>query len=275
MSNQYFNFYYSPTRQGYDSSTWHTLFGNPVASGNKLLLSDAAMLHYGDIVRGDASFGLNIAAPAAGTVKKFGFYQPGKNAYAYFQINESFFTGECSNGTNTTSVAITWQSAWTTTNTDFRVQWEAGTVTFFVGGVQQAVIQDISVSGDPMSIYVANEAQDTITLNYIDVKSIQSFMMSEGNENAIFNEYLIYASSGVIVSESVSIYQSILVPGLGTPQSDVLALTESITIDVVTYHATVNDTLTTTESVSVTKIYNVSVTEAMTVTDVRTVGSPA
>jgi len=233
MSNQYFNFYYSPVRQGFDSSTWRSIFGLPVSSGGKLLLSGASMIHYGDILRGDALFNLNIAAPGPGLSKKFGFYQPNKNSYAYFYINGNTLVAACSTGVTTNTVEITWQSAWTNTDTSFRVQWEAGMVTFYIGGVQQAVIQDASVTGSPMSIYVSNESQDTLILNYIDVKTIQSYMISEGNEDAVFNEKYIYSASGINVTESVTMLLKILDVNSLTGVSDLLTISESTTVSVV------------------------------------------
>lgn len=254
MSNQYFNFYYSPTRQGFDSSSWRALIGAPISSGGRLLLTGASMIHYGDILRGDATFNVNIAAPGPGLSKKFGFYQPNKNAYAYFYINGASLTAETSDGVNTTSVSITWQSAWTNTNTDFRVKWEAGMATFYVGGIQQAITSNISVTGFPMSLYVANESQDTLILNYIDVQSIQSYMMSEANEDAVFAEKYVYIASGITITEAVTMFYTIQnINGL-TGVSDGLTLSESVTISI---------------------FYPISVSDSLTVTDVRTVGAPA
>lgn len=250
MSNQYFNFYYSPTRQGFDASIWHTLFGGPaVSSGGRLLITDSAFVHYGDILRGDAVFNMNVPAPAGGLSRKFGFYQPNKNAYAYFKISGAAFTAECSDGTNSTSSVIAWQTAWTNTNTEFRVKWEAGTATFFVGGVQQAVIQDISVSGDPMSLYVANETSDTIFLNYIDVKTIQSYILNEGNEDTVFGEKYVYVSDIITVADVPTMFMTILIAGEGVV-ADGVTLTESVTLLLQEFKS-LSDTLTISESVTV------------------------
>lgn len=284
MANQYFNFYYSPIRQGFDSSTWSTLFGNPVVSSNRLVLQDAAIIHWGDILRGDATFSVNIPAPAVGLSKKFGFFEPNKNAYAYFSIAGGVLYATCSDGSSTTSVAITWQASWTSADTEFRVKWEAGTVKFYIGtigtAIEQAVINDVSVSGDPMSIYVSDEGSDTVLLNYITVKGIQSFMMSEGNENTIWVQKLIYAADGVSISDVITI----LVPTLFAPANggityDSMGLVDLVTsIDLITTHIPPkNDNITITESVTVAQALSmgVNVNDSLTVTDVRTVGSPA
>lgn len=230
MSNQYFNLYYSPARQGFDSSTWRTLLGAPLVTSNRLVLNDAAIIHYGDILRGDAVFNINIPAPAVGADRKFGFYLPGKEAYAYFNISGVALTASCSNGTTTTNSSITWQSAWTDTNTEFRIKWEAGTATFFVGGIQQAIIQDISVSGDPMSLYVSNNSNDSLFLSYITAKTIQSYIMSEGNENSSF-ELLAYESEQINITEAVTmLIPTLFAPAAGGNLFDGITLSESVNV---------------------------------------------
>lgn len=254
MSNQYFNFYYSPQRQGFDSSSWRALFGLPIASNGELLMSNTAIVHYADLLRADAVFNFNTPAPSGGLSKKFGFLQPNKNCFAYFHISGNTLLATCSNGTTTTTEAITWETYWTNTDTEFRVQWEAGTATFYVGGIQKAVIQDITVPGDPMSIYIANEADDVLILNYIDVKTIQSYLMNEGQENAVFNEFYVYGSDQVAVTDVITMFLTILNVNI---------------LD------GVSDGLSTTENVNVSIFYPISVVDSLTLTDVDTVGDPA
>lgn len=249
MSNQYFSFYYSPIREGFDTSTWRTLFGLPIASGGKLLLNDTAIIHYGNIVRGDLTFSINVAAPGPGLSKKFGFFQPNKNSYAYFYINGNSFTAETSTGVTSTSTAITWQSAWTNTDTRFRVKWEAGQVSFYAGDVLQTTTCDSSITGLPMSIYIANESQDTLIFNYVDARSIQSYLMTEGQENAVFNEFYIYEASGITITESVTMLLKILNVNDLTGVSDSIILSESVTM-LVFENRSVFDAMTLTESVT-------------------------
>lgn len=76
------NFYYDPQRQGYNTNLWKTLSGSPAVSSNKLRISNAAIIHYADLLRG--FFNLVANVPATPT-----------NAY---------LTG----GTSATSVVATW-----------------------------------------------------------------------------------------------------------------------------------------------------------------------
>jgi len=206
MSNQYFNFYYDPIRQGYDTSTWKTLFGTPPQpSSNRLEVAPlSSFVHYGDILRGDAKFSLTISAPASGAAKKFGFVQLNRNAYIYFKILNDVLTAETSDGTTTNSTVIEWQTGWSSAKTDFGIKWEAGRATFSVGGIEQAVISDASISGDPLSLYVENTGGDVMPLNNIVVKGIQSFMFTSGNEDSTF-EPIVSESDSLIISESVTV----------------------------------------------------------------------
>lgn len=267
MSNQYFNFYYSPTRQGYDTSTWRTLLGAPAVTNNRLVLSNAAIIHYGDILRADAFFNFNTPAPAVGLSKRFGFYQPNLNAYAYFNISGAIFTAECSNGTTTTTSTITWQSDWTNTNTEFRVKWESGIATFFVDGIQQAQISDASVSGDPMSIYVTNESNDSLLLNYVDVKQIQSYLMNNESKSTASFELLIYESDQINLSESVTILiPTLMVPNADSNLFDGITVSESVTAERI-FDVTVNTGITLTENITMSGEESLSVFDSLEITE--------
>lgn len=250
MSNKYTNFYYDPQREGYDASVWRTINGEPTVGANQLRLSLASVIHYSDIWRGDITMNLNIPVPASGARKSFGLIQLNKNAYLYFDITNTTFSAKTSNGTTTNSVTITWQSDWSSTNTDFRIKWEAGTAKFFVGGVQQAAISDISIPGDPLSFYINNGNVDTITLKYIQAKSIQTFFLHEALENSS-TEPLIFENESLTITEAVTVAPATT---MATNVNDVLTITESQTIShALAMASSVNDALTITESITVSE----------------------
>lgn len=295
MSNQYINFFYDPTRQGFDTESWSLISGNtPVAASGIIAINASAIYHYGDILRGDITMLLYVpTAPTSGDSRVFGLYHYGKGSYLTFNISGTTFTASSSDGTNTNSVAITWQSSWTAAYTKFRIKWEAGLAHFFVGGVQQAVISDTSITGGPMSLYIANNNADNLNLQYIDAKGIQSYYMNTPLSGSITFGRAISKNDTLTISESITALMAIFVQNLitdtatvtesvslgsgvgfllGAPsKSEALTVTESVTLNFGAGFLggnSISDALTVTESVTTTvATLGVSVNEAITFTD--------
>ena len=186
MGNQFFNISYDPIRDGFSKETWSLVYGDVTVTGGQLEIDKALIVNYGDIIRGDAIFSINIATPVKGDNSDFGFIQLNKNCYLSFSIVDGSLFANSSNGVDTNSVAIDWYSDWSDTDTEFRIKWEAGMATFSIGGQFKAVINDSTISGSPMSLYVRSDSSDPFLLDYIIVKSIQSYVISEGNSNSTF-----------------------------------------------------------------------------------------
>ena len=244
--SKYTNFYYDPQREGFDTSYWRTINGEPTVGANQLRLSLASIVHYGDLWRGDVTLNLNVPVPASGARKSFGLKQLNKGAYLVFDITDTTFSAKSSDGTTSTSVTITWQSAWSSASTDFRIKWEAGLATFFVGGIWQAAISDVSISGDPMSIYLNNGNVDVITLKYIEAKGIQTFYLHEALENSV-TEPLIFENENITISEAVTVAHAL---ANAINLNETMAITESqIVAHALAMAASVNDTPTITEDI--------------------------
>lgn len=234
MSNEYFSLNYDPAKQGFDNSTWRKVFGDVAVVGGKLQFTQAFIIHYGDILRGDAIFNINIGAPLADGDTKFGFTQYSKNVYAYFKISGPVLTAETSDGVTSSSKIISWSSAWTDTNTEFRIKWETGAVHFHIAGVWKATIDyssvlDIPVSvvpNDPMSLSIYSDSTDLFLLNYITVVAIQSFLMSEGNADSIFEPF-IRESDRVTISEAVTMSPATI---MAVNKSDIMTVTDAPTV---------------------------------------------
>ena len=236
MANQYFNISYDPAKQGFSTDTWRKVYGDVAISSGQLELNKASIIHYGDILRGDAVFSINIGAPVAGDNSRFGFTQFSKGAYLIFQISDGVLTAECSNGTTSASSAIIpWNSSWTDTDTEFRIKWEAGMVTFSIGGQFKAVFNDtytlgvptILVPGSPMSLYVASDSPDLMLLDYIIVKGIQSYVVSTGNSDSSF-EVIVKESDKVRISDVIT---AINVSTAEVSKVDNLSMTEKVTVN--------------------------------------------
>lgn len=255
MANQYYNISYDPAKQGYSTDTWRTMYGDVSIVSGQLQLNKASILHYGDILRGDAYISINIGAPVAGDNSKFGLTQYSKGAYTYFQISDGVLTAEVSNGINSRSSAIIpWLASWTDTDTEFRIKWEAGMVSFFIDGQIKAIFDDSSsvdalatavIPGCPMSIYIASDSPDLMLVDYIIVKSIQSYVISTGNSNSSF-EVVVKESDKLNISD-VPVMKMV---DMAINKADILNITEASTVIRPELVATVstNDSLDISES---------------------------
>lgn len=180
------SFSYDPQRQGYDTTLWRSLFGFPVVESGSLVFNFASAVHFGDCRKGNFIFGATIpSAPADGQFRQWGMYSHSLGAYLLFDITGSTFSAKTSDGNgNTNSSTISWQTAWTNTETEFRINWEAGRAVFSVGGVVQATISDDSISGRTMSLYASNTSEDNLKIRYIDASSIQSYILTPSPEDS-------------------------------------------------------------------------------------------
>ena len=271
MSRNFYNFYYDPYRQGYDSTIWRTLWGTPTVVDNKLILNTATAIHFADVLRGQYVFRVTVpSAPSAGHSRSFGLYHPGKGAYALFDVSGAVFSVKTSDGVNTTSTAVTWQSAWTNTSIEYTVRWEPGTVKFFVNGSFAATISDVSVVGVPMSLYASNNTWDDLAVSYIDCIGLQSYTMTPGPEDSATTT--VFPSIGLTseVSESVSLTEnvSMLITAWRPEVFDAVTVTEGITMLITTLVPSISDTVTVSESVSAfVTIHTASVNDTVTITE--------
>jgi len=178
MSNDRINYYYDPSRQGYDTGLWKTMSGVPAVVGSNIQLASASILGYADILKGNLTFSLLIPlAPTAGDVRFWGFYQPNLDAYIGFDITDDVFSMQTSNGNGaTTTVTFDWQPTWTNTEHEFQIQWTAAGAAFFVDGVKVGTINDDSVPTVPLSTYIQNDNADNMLFTYMEAEDIQNYI---------------------------------------------------------------------------------------------------
>ena len=183
MSFSFSNFAYDPTRDGIDSSSWAFLSGDPYILDGKLVLTNSSVLHRGDCVRGDLT--MNITFPSSPTfdLRTFGFYSPGSGSYAWFKVETNSLWAQISDGNgNDDSEEIEWSDGvneiWEGYPINFRIQWEAGLVKFYVNGTLKTTLTDSAIPTLPMAVYFSNSSNDDLfKVGYVNVTSIQSFYM--------------------------------------------------------------------------------------------------
>lgn len=228
MATQFTNFYYDVPRNGYDNSTWRTLYGSP-GIGNQLTFKDTASIHFADVSKGEYTFNVVIpTAPSGGDSRSFGLYQVSRGAYIIFNITGAIFSAKSSDGITSTSSAITWDSTWTNVAVQFKIRWEAGTAKFFINGGLVSCINDDSVPGFPLSLYIADSSSNALALNYIEAQNIQSYLLTVGPEDSIFIPRLLIGES-VVITENVIL----LIPIYYLTNFDSVTVSEFVTLTIV------------------------------------------
>ena len=118
----------------------------------------------------------------------------------------------------------------------------------FLLGSAASSYQRYLYSGDPLSFYINNGNVDTITLKYIQAKSIQTFFLHEALENSS-TEPLIFENESLTITEAVTVAQAL---AMAVSVNDALAITESQTVvQALAMAYNNNDALTITESITV------------------------
>jgi hypothetical protein len=218
------SFYYDPIRQGYDTNSWRTISGAPALVGDRLSVDNAAgiagsAIHYVDFVKGEMIFNVNVpAAPSAsGDTREFGASSPNSLAYVLFSFGDTL-TCKTSDGiTTTTSSAITWNSDWTGANVVFKIRWEAGGAKFFINGTQVYAISDDSVPYGPLSLYIYDASESSMTIGDISVKSTQSYVLNPktSDSTVVTTSGVLHTSQTVTATENIEL----LIPELFIPFS--------------------------------------------------------
>lgn len=258
------NFVYDPLRQGADASTWRFYQGQPKQAGSYMSFIESAALMYYDVGRGLVSFTLSVPAPTAGDSRQWGLMAGGD--YAVFKINGPVFTAETSQAGTTTSATITWLSSWTSTDTVFAIRWEAGGVYFFVNGYKYAVISDASVPNGALAPFISNESSDALLVRKVMGAGLQSLVLNPVIASGDVLEPMGYASDKISIAESVTV--SIPSIDLTASVNDSLSTSESTPTTGVFFSFAISDSVAETESVSTLMLnYLVSVNDAVSASE--------
>lgn len=176
MSQTLTTFIYDAARQGYDTALWKALTGTPSASSSKLRFTSAAGIHYGDILRGEATFALAIpSSPSAGEDRRWGFYGANSTEFIGFNISGSTFVAQVDTAT-TVSTTLTWNTDWDAAEVLWKIVWEPGIAKFYINGVNVATISEsttvaapLAMPKGPLSLYVQNQEADNMDLGSVTV----------------------------------------------------------------------------------------------------------
>lgn len=277
MSDILTSFYYSPIRQGYDTNSWRTISGAPSLniegriSVDNLVSIEGSAIHYADFVKGDVIFDVNIpVAPVAGVNRIVGLSSPNSSSYIRFNFDTSL-TCETSDGTTTTvSDDITWDSAWTGANTLFKIRWEAGSAKFFINGTQVYQISDASVPYGPLSLFLLDGADSSMTVGDIVVLGTQSYVMnlktSDSTSTNVSGKLSMYQD--VTVSENVAFFiPAYNIPFTAGEMFDLITTSENLSMLIPTFVPSKYDTVTVSESIVLAPVLKPAINDSVTITE--------
>lgn len=177
MSNELINFSYDPQRQGYDTNLWKTLTGVPTINLGLMIHNAASSIQYGDIYKAYVMFSCYLQTPAENQFKRIGLRHESSNTFVGFTIlGDKFYAATIGNDL-ITNVEIPWEADWQTNGMKLGIRWHGFDAIFYVNGIERAIINgDVDLPRHPMSLYIFNDNEDTISTLYIDVKECQSYI---------------------------------------------------------------------------------------------------
>ncbi len=210
MPSSFTSFSYDPSRDGYDLDTWKTVYGSPYVSGGVMTLTEAGTIHRGDCKRGYYSMNLKMpSTPAGGESRRWGLYSVGSGAYLWFAMDSEMLYAQASDGFgNTSETEIEWADGvietWGTTDTWYKIRWEAGQAHFYVNNTRRATLSGASIPNGPLALYASNVNNDGMSIKFIDADGIQIFFMHTDNADTDAGDGPVLASQVVSIAENVA-----------------------------------------------------------------------
>lgn len=136
------SFSYVPVRDGYNSGeVLATISGTPAISGSNLRLTSARASGVAAFT-GHLTLAMRLiiqTEPTAGHARQFGLRNPGNGLRGaiLFDVNGTTFSAKVYDHDGSTLLlnqAITWDAAWTNTETEFKIMATQNEIQFHVGG---------------------------------------------------------------------------------------------------------------------------------------------
>lgn len=111
-----------------------------------------------------------------GSDREFGLEQPGLNAKLTFKITGANLTCECLYDSVSNSTSVTWETAWTATDTSFTIKWTGFSAEFLINDIQRAFVTDLSVPKKALSQVIRNTGADNMDVAYIQTNNVQGYI---------------------------------------------------------------------------------------------------
>jgi len=181
---------YDPGTHGFDTSVWKAIGSDPTiftgAFLSSLLFNDTSAVSKVAFGRGVFYFEMKIpTAPTAGDYRAWGLRNFGTGASAQFIIDGEDFMAYVSDGNgNTDSDEITWNDAWTNTDTVFRINFTPAGVKFHVGETPVSILNSSGSPKSALHFFVRNDNADDLSLNGLTGRAVDIYATSFGVSGA-------------------------------------------------------------------------------------------
>lgn len=262
MPNPRINLTYDFSRRPYDTvDWWRSISGAPAVSGGILQLNQASSIMQADFEKGTLSMKIySPAAPKSGDLQhRWGWKNNALGSFAYFETTGATFRAATQDRFgNTQATNLTWMSGYSNSPVQFMIHWDASGFSFYADNVKLTKISALTgVPQDVLSPFIENTNNDVLGVSYFDIMGAQTMFYAPYPDNVTAPSNTMSIGSGGGVADSLTVSENF-------GELDQLFLSGAV------------DTLTVSESVTIfTDKLNKSVSDALTVTDVRTVGAPA
>jgi hypothetical protein len=256
---RYINLIYDFNRRPYDVDWWSTQSGAPTVVSGNLEIGGSSTVMSADFMKGNLEMELTIpTAPAAGHTRQFGWKSVVQGAYAYFEVTGATFQAATSDGEGNT------QTSEITWNSD----WD-NTATLF----------QIRWDASGFTFLVNGIRKAKISeLNKMPRVTLSPYMNSTGAADTVLVKYVsIIGAQTIFHIESINSDYVASDPGHIASLSDTMTITEAITVTpLVLVGNTITEPVTVTESITMDNaIVGNSISDTMTMTEAVTVSSPA
>lgn len=241
------NFYYDPIRQGDGRGVWNWYSGDPFQSGGYLVVLQGSGIMYYDCGKGLLSMTLNVPTDASTAGRQWGL-RAGDD-YVLFDVSGGTFQAitASTRSTETGSVVIPWDAAWTSTDTTFMIRWEAGIATFYVNNIKRAQISDESIPYGPLSPFIMTTGSDLFRIKSVVGQGMQTLILNPVETSADGGQPMGLASEIVTISEAVTMHASSFLPSI----TETLTNSEAVTIEALSLLPSIVDTNSVAEDVAV------------------------
>jgi hypothetical protein len=171
------NVTFDPQIVGFDTSFWKTLSGSdPSISSNKVRINNREIVSYSFYAQqGSYEYTLNVpTVPTASDVRSWGLKCPSldNRGRIEFDVTDTVFSAKVFDDTGNALLnsPIAWSSAWTATDTRFRIDVTEFGIDFFVNEIKLSSLESSNLPTLPVSLHIKNGLADNLDFTVLAIR---------------------------------------------------------------------------------------------------------